>query len=208
MADFLELVRPNKVDTEGRGRPSVESDRAQSIVRVEAGQKLLQDVPFAAPRKITISKEPVDCANSICEIASRHEGHQLWKVSKYSDVTENGRLGCAASLSVLLQKAGYKYANCPTVGGLQSQLLHNGWTKHPVSEIQADDVVVAVNSKNAKWQEGGGSAHIGAAAKDGGVWNNSKRNSAKWTKEDIDVAFPSSDYDKRWVLRPPKRKVG
>ncbi|MBX9725580.1 MAG: hypothetical protein K2X81_29550 [Candidatus Obscuribacterales bacterium] len=164
----------------------------------ESGFELANNYRAGSKRE----KESVTC--NFAAVAEQQDGQQLWRLSPFAKSTENGRLGCAASACIVLQKSGHWYANSPTVGGLQAQLLKHGWTKHQSTELQGGDLLVAVDSKNPKWQNGGGSAHIGAAANDGMIWNNSKRNGAKWTKEAIDVAFPSTNYDTCWVLRPPK----
>ncbi|MBX9687540.1 MAG: hypothetical protein K2X27_12610, partial [Candidatus Obscuribacterales bacterium] len=82
----------------------------------------------------------------LIEVSASQSGEQLWLSSPFAESTEKGRLGCAASASVVLREAGFKYANSPTVGGLQAQLLKHGWTKHAESEMKEGDVMIAVNS--------------------------------------------------------------
>lgn len=137
----------------------------------------------------------------IAKAAADYEGEELWRQSPYKKLTVDGKFGCAASASVALEHAGYKYANSPTVGGLDAQLQNHGWTVHKAKDAQPGDVMVAYNGKD--WRKGGGDAHVGIVAEDGGVYNNSKRNNHRWTNEPAGVAF--GDYGNRYVLRPPAK---
>jgi hypothetical protein len=138
-------------------------------------------------------------SQSLAQAASDLAGQQLWKQSKYKDLTVDGKYGCAASESLALNRAGYRYADSPTVGGLDGQLRRHGWKQYPADQAQPGDVMVAYSGKG--WRNGGGNAHIGVVGNDGSIWNNSKRKGATWAKEPADVAF--GDYEQRYVLRPP-----
>lgn len=133
--------------------------------------------------------------------AARLSGQELWRQSRHANLTEHGKFGCAAAASVALNKAGYKWADAATVGTLESQLRAHGWKRVPVDQAQDGDVVFGVNSKN--WKNGGGHAHVGIM-NNGLLYNNSKRNDARWTGESIDTAL--AVYPTRWALRPPARK--
>jgi hypothetical protein len=137
----------------------------------------------------------------LAEIAGNFAGQQLWRHSKYEALTVNGKYGCAASVSLVLKGAGYKYADSPTVGGLVGQLTRHGWTQHPASEAREGDLMVGYEGSN--WQKGGGNAHVGIVTADGRVYNNSKRQQATWAAEAPNVAF--EDYSGRYVLRPPQK---
>jgi hypothetical protein len=136
--------------------------------------------------------------HSLASTAQSLDGQQLWRQSKYTGMTQHGRFGCAASMSLVLEKAGIKYADSSTVGGLVGQLAHHGWKKHPAAEAQPNDVMVGYN-RGTDWKSGGGNAHIGVVGADGRVYNNSSRQGESWTAEAPDIAF--ARYDSRYVLR-------
>lgn len=134
----------------------------------------------------------------IGNVAARLSGQELWSQSRHADLTIDGKFGCAAAASVALQKAGFRWADAATVGTLYNQLVAHGWKKVPVDQAQDGDVVIGTNAKN--WKNGGGKSHVGIM--DGGLlYNNSKRNDAKWTGESIDTAL--AVYPTRFVMRPP-----
>jgi len=150
-------------------------------------------------------KRVADRSNTGQDLASTAQslqGQKLWSQSKYAKDTDHGIYGCAASMSIMMEKAGYKYVDSPTVGGLVNQLERHGWTKHPASEAQKDDVMVAYNS-GTNWKNGGGNSHLGLVTANGTVYNNSSRQGETWVAEAPDVAF--GKYDSRYVLRPPPR---
>lgn len=111
-----------------------------------------------------------------------------------------GRLGCAASVSAALTKAGFSYAKHAGVGGLSEILQRNGWTKHDgIQNAQPGDVVVI--GRNARWAQGGGSAHIGIVGENGKVYHNSSARQ-QWVEDSLQRVF--SGGVTRFILRPPK----
>lgn len=196
----LKSARMRSVDSSGNKLPegvlgnlTIADNRKQ-----EAQAKPSADKPSGDSQK----ENGKQAGHHLAEIASSLEGKQVWRESKYADLTVDGRYGCAASISRVLQKAGFRYADSPTVGGVVGQLTRHGWTQHPASEAQEGDVMVAFN-RGTNWKNGGGNAHIGVVRADGNVFNNSKRQAASWAAESPDVAF--QDYTSRYVLRPPRR---
>jgi hypothetical protein len=141
--------------------------------------------------------------HTLASVAGSFDGAQVWRNSKYADLTIDGKYGCAASLSLVLRKAGFKYADSPVVGQLVSQLERHGWTPHPASGAREGDVMVGYN-QGTNWKKGGGNAHTGVVRADGTVYNNSSRQNMTWVAEAPDVAF--GQYTSRYVLRPPQKQ--
>ena len=125
-------------------------------------------------------------------------GKALWSLTPFKHSVRNGRLGCAASVSEVLQRSGYDYANHAGVGGLESQLMRNGWQKAPLSSADAGDVVVVGRSRG--WRAGGGAAHVGIVGENGSVYhNNSAR--GQWVRDNLHARFGRGVEN--FVLKPP-----
>lgn len=134
--------------------------------------------------------------NDILRAAKDSVGQQLFKFIPGTP----GRLGCAASVSAALSKAGFNYAKHAGVGGLSEILQRNGWTKHEgIQNAQPGDVVVV--ARNARWAQGGGSAHIGIVGENGKVYHNSSGRQ-QWVEDNLQKVFGGGMM--RFILRPPR----
>lgn len=143
-----------------------------------------------------------DVKGRILAAASGDVGNQVWARSDFSRRTRDGRLGCAASVSEVLQKAGFSYANSPGVGVLTDQLKEHGWKQMPVSEARPGDVVYGWKP-GTKMHRGGGVAHVGIVGKNDTVYDNSSR-SREWSHRRLTSVFSRRTYgDQLYVLRPP-----
>ncbi len=125
-------------------------------------------------------------------------GQALWALTPFRNSVNNGRLGCAASVSEVLQRSGYNYANSAGVGGLEGQLMRNGWTKAPLSQAEPEDVVMVGRSPG--WRAGGGSAHVGIVGENGTVYHNSSSR-GQWVKDNLQARFGRGG--EMFVLKPP-----
>lgn len=125
-------------------------------------------------------------------------GRALWALTPFKNAVRGGRLGCAASVSEVLQRSGYNYANHAGVGGLESQLMRNGWTKAPLSEASPEDVVMIGRSRG--WRAGGGNAHVGIVGENGTVYHNSSSR-GEWIKDNLQARFGRGG--EMFVLKPP-----
>jgi hypothetical protein len=125
-------------------------------------------------------------------------GQALWSLTPFKHSVRGGRLGCAASVSEVLQRSGYRYANHAGVGGLESQLMRNGWRKAPLSAAAPGDVVVVGRSRG--WRAGGGSAHVGIVGENGSVYHNSSSR-GQWIKDNLQARFGRGM--ETFVLKPP-----
>lgn len=130
--------------------------------------------------------------------AIRGIGERLWALTPFKSVVRGGRLGCAASVSEVLQRSGYDYAHHAAVGGLERQLMNNGWTKAPLSQAAPGDVVVVGRSRG--WRAGGGSAHVGIVGENGTVYHNSSSR-GQWIKDNLQARFGRGL--ETFVLKPP-----
>lgn len=112
-----------------------------------------------------------------------------------------GRLGCAASVSAALNKAGFNYARHAGVGGLTQILMRNGWTRHEgIQNARPGDVVVV--ARRAGWENGGGGSHIGIVGENGKVYHNSSGRQ-QWIEDSLQRVFGGGMM--RFILRPPNR---
>jgi hypothetical protein len=125
-------------------------------------------------------------------------GKALWSLTPFRNSVNNGRLGCAASVSEVLQRSGYRYANHAGVGGLDVQLRQNGWRRAPLDQAAPGDVVVVGRSRG--WRAGGGSAHVGIVGENSSVYHNSSSR-GQWIKDNLHARFGRGM--EVFVLKPP-----
>lgn len=144
--------------------------------------------------------------------ANKEVGQSMWSQSPYAACTENGKLGCAASVSEVLKRAGYSYANSAGVQELAGQLEAHGWKKINVADhpelVRPGDVVFGVDKQPGK------SAHIGiiGECENGEIWqydNNSAN--GKWSHCKLDESALNVKGNQRfgkqmWVMRPPDQE--
>lgn len=136
--------------------------------------------------------------------ARKSVDRRLWAQSDFANSVKGGRLGCAASVSEVLQMSGYEYANSAGVGPLVDILKQQGWTQIPLDRAQPGDVVYG-GKPGTRWWAGGGNAHIGVVGEDGQVFHNSSGRK-RWVQDDLTSVFNKKRFgDNRWVLRPPSR---
>ena len=137
---------------------------------------------------------------NLANIARSSVGRQLWRFIRGTPA----RLGCAASVSAVLNAGGYKYARHAGVGGLESQLTRNGWQKMHVSQAQPGDVVIGARTRY--YRQGGGGSHIGVVGENGRVYHNSSGR-AKWIETSLSGYYNSSRFRAGvWILRPPNKR--
>ena len=83
---------------------------------------------------------------------ARHSlGQPVWAFTKFASVCQSGYLGCAATVSELLQESGVKIPGSAGVYGLVDQLSAAGWQKIKVTDKQQflpGDVVFGVHGSH------------------------------------------------------------
>ncbi len=140
-------------------------------------------------------------AHDILHSAAEGVGQKLWARTKFAGVVQGGNLGCAASVSECLQRAGFHYANDAGVGGLVDQLKKKGWTQHPITDARAGDVIYG--HKGGGWRNGGGNAHIGIMGENGQAFANSS-GSGRWKNGPLEGIVGARRFGQnRFCLRPP-----
>lgn len=145
----------------------------------------------------------IEANKRILKKAASSVDKRLWAQSDFANSVKGGRLGCAASVSEVLQMSGFNYANSAGVGGLVDILKQNGWTRVPLNQAQPGDVVYG-GKPGTRWWEGGGNAHIGVVGESGQVFHNSSGRK-RWVEDDLTSVFNSKRFgDNRWALRPPR----
>ncbi len=149
------------------------------------------------------SERNIEANKRILKKAAANVDRRLWAQSDFANSVKGGRLGCAASVSEVLKMSGLHYANSAGVGGLVDILKQQGWTRVPLSQAQAGDVVYG-GKPGTRWWEGGGNAHIGVVGEDGQVFHNSSGRK-RWVQDNLTTVFNSKRFgDNRWALRPPR----
>lgn len=97
--------------------------------------------------------------NRLVTDARHNLGQPVWAFTKFASVCEAGNLGCAATVSELLQESGVNIPGSAGVYGLVDQLGAAGWQKIKIDDKQqfhAGDVVFGVH---------GSHGHIGIISK-------------------------------------------
>lgn len=144
----------------GRTPTASDTESSQYADYTRAGSNMykLAESRMQSLGDITVS----DAQGKIIAAAANSIGRAMWQ--KYLG---GGRLGCAASVSAVLNDAGFSYANAVGVSALQDQLVAHGWT---VSNTPRPGDVVC-GYRKPKGSGPGGSAHTGIVGPDG-TWDN------------------------------------
>jgi hypothetical protein len=143
-----------------------------------------------------------DKAKAIAAVAKADQGKELW--TQYAAATENGNLGCAASVSAALRQAQAVPGNFNelSVYGLDQHLEGQGWQKVDFNHRQPGDVIIAYRTDDPAASQGGG-AHTGIVGDGGATYSNSS-NSGQWSYNDANSWVPpNGGYRNVYVLRPP-----
>ncbi len=112
-----------------------------------------------------------DAQGKIVAAASHDIGRAMWQ--KYLN---DGNLGCAASVSAVLNEAGFTYAHSTSVSDLHDQLIAHGWK----TDSQPHPGDVAVGYRRPKGSSGG-SAHTGIVGTNGITFAN-RSSSETWSQ--------------------------
>lgn len=162
------------------------------------------------------SKKVAELLDKIEDTASEHLGDKLWDPD-YREVTEDGELGCAVSVSEVLIESGAvgKMGVKESVAALDTALRKKGWTQVPENEsIKAGYVMIGYKD-GTNWKEGGGNAHVGIVSDLGFIWNNSSRvglggiaeplwdAEPRWIAEPKTIALRPWKYNRTYALKPP-----
>lgn len=145
------------------------------------------------PQTIDLS----DKAKSIAAVAQADVGKALW--TEQAGPTQQGYLGCAASVSKALRQAGAVEPgfNENGVYYLDQHLQKEGWKPVDFAHRQPGDVIIGYRTTPSA--SGGGGAHTGIVGDGGRTYSNSS-NDRVWRE---DTGAWNSGYQQVFVLRPP-----
>jgi hypothetical protein len=193
---------PNKLSDQGAGKVSLafllgrtpnaaDNENGQYADYTRAGSNMYK---LAESRMQSLGDINItDAQGKIIAAARQDVGRPMWQ--KYLN---GGRLGCAASVSAVLNDAGFSYASAVGVSDLQDQLVAHGWTVS--TEARPGDVVCGY--RRAKGSGPGGFAHTGIVDNNG-TWDNHSH-SKVWSHDPLS-AWNTREYPAGVVfLRPPK----
>ncbi len=136
-------------------------------------------------------------------------GKQLWAQTPWANAVEGGNLGCAASVSRVLQESGVLRPNEGSAGvlDLASILQRKGYQKIPItsmSQFHTGDIVYGSNGS------GSGSSHIGIIGeiRNGQVWQYDNSSSkTTWQHRTVQAGgsfVPGGRFGRNlYVLRAP-----
>lgn len=117
---------------------------------------------------------------AVGNLVMQNEGQQLWAQTDMAGVCENGNLGCAASVSAVMNQAGIDYIHSAAVVGVVEQATNKGWT-------QSDDLSTAKPGDIIYGNNGGNDQHIGIVGTDGQLWSN-QSSSGTWEHDNGYIA--------------------
>lgn len=81
-------------------------------------------------------------AEALVDKAIANLGSKVWQSSDKANVTQDGRLSAALSVSELLKQNGMEDINEASVRGLYSNLVNKGWMDMPVDQARPGDVII------------------------------------------------------------------
>ncbi len=90
--------------------------------------------------------------SKLISIARNNLGRPVWAFTKFASVCQFGYLGCAATVSKLLQEAGLNIKGSASVSALVGELDNLGWHKIRISDknqFQVGDIVYGLNGSHA-----------------------------------------------------------
>lgn len=126
-------------------------------------------------------------------------GRVMW--GDFASVVKGGRLGCAASVSEVLEQTGIRGIKSALVTDFASQAMRRGYERLPLSQGRPGDIVYGVEPGGGG---GGGSAHIGIVGSGGAVYHN-RSSSGRWGEDRLASVFNRGRFGSQlWVLRAPQ----
>ena len=138
---------------------------------------------------------------NLMSLSERAQGRQLWAETEFAGACDGGNLGCAASVSKILQEGGYSYANSPGVLDLSKQMKANGWSESVGAETaQPGDIIYSNGGRDRQ--------HIGIVGIDENgnkVIYNNQSSTGQWAKDPFNACSIITNYspDQVFVLHAP-----
>jgi hypothetical protein len=111
----------------------------------------------------------------VAAVAANLQGKQLW-----TGMMSNGRLGCAASVSYVMEHSGFGYIKSAAVSGVADQAESHGWQKtQGTSNAKPGDMI---------YGRIGGDAHIGIVGANGKLYDNWSSD-GRWHEENLASSY-------------------
>lgn len=163
-------VEPRQPDQQRHREPG---HRRHGRHRSDSGDGHTERAPEAGDRG-----SASELAHHIADVAKESLGKKMWRAAGYKDSeVGGGSLGCAASVTAVLEKSGVKGVHTAWVPTLAEQLKAAGAQRHEIKDgLKPGDVVILAPPR------GSNIGHCGIIGEDGKLYNNSGR---EWFKQDI-----------------------
>lgn len=136
-----------------------------------------------------------DAARKITSAATASLGQVKW--GRHAAATQNGNLGCAASVSSVLRDAGVANIDELAVTGLAQKLRSQGWHAVPFEQRKPGDVIIALGAAGRHGHTG----IVGANVND--TYNNHS-SSGLWSRDDASY-WKRGRWPVVYVLQAPER---
>lgn len=108
--------------------------------------------PLVRHRNARVSGNNHSFSQRIISAAKHNVGQPVWAFSKFASLCQWGYLGCAATVSELLQESGIGIKGSASVAGVANQLNKLGWHKIKISnknQFHAGDIVYGLKGSHA-----------------------------------------------------------
>lgn len=125
-------------DAFGKGTGSIE--KIPQTPAAES-QKQLSETKFS----ISDNSNHAGTAQGLVDTAAANLGRKVWESSDKANLTQDGRLSAAVSVSEMLKKNGVEDVNEASVRGLYSNLVNKGWMDLPLNQARPGDIIVGFN---------------------------------------------------------------
>jgi hypothetical protein len=136
-----------------------------------------------------------DAARKITSAASASVGQVKW--GRHAAATENGNLGCAASVSSVLRDAGVANVDELSVTGLAQKLRGQGWHAVPFEQRKPGDVIIALG-------HAGRHGHTGIVGANVNDTYDNHSSSGLWSRDHAGY-WKSGRWPVVYVLHAPER---
>lgn len=131
--------------------------------------------------------------------AQNSVGKVMW--GDFASDVKGGRLGCAASVSEVLEQTGIRGIKSALVTDFARQAVRRGYERLPLSQGRPGDIVYGVEPGGGN---GGGDAHIGVVGANGLVYHN-RSSTGRWSEDSLGRVFNRGRFGNNlWVLRAPQ----
>ena len=126
----------------------------------------------------------------VAAVAADLKGQSLWGWSG-----SGARLGCAASVSTVMEKSGFNYIRSASVSGVAEQAESHGWQKtQGLANAQPGDMV---------YGRIGGDAHIGIVGNNGKLYDNWSSD-GRWHEENLSSSYIARHFGRNtYTLHQP-----